>query len=214
MPDVKFCGLTRPMDAEYALALGAGAIGVVFAPSARRISALEARDVLGAAAGTMTLRVGVFAGSHAAAIIDAARVAQLDVAQIHGAVGPDDLTQLIDEGLRVWRVQPVAAGDPRDADIPEGAELVLLDTAVEGRATGGGTGTTFDWPGARDLVTRLRRQHRVGVAGGLRPTNVANAIHILQPDLVDVSSGVESQPGIKDHRLMEAFMVASQTPTS
>ncbi len=210
MTDVKFCGLTQREDAEFAVSLGAAAIGVVFAPSPRRLSAHAGRDVLGAADGTEIVRVGVFVESDTDSILQTARIARLDVVQVHGPEVRPDLARIRAEGFGVWLVQPVALDGATETSCPPDADLILLDTSAHGRS--GGTGIAFDWEATRASADLIRGQCRLGVAGGLHAANVTTAVHILLPDLVDVSSGVETRPGIKAHHLMSAFMSAVATP--
>jgi phosphoribosylanthranilate isomerase len=90
------------------------------------------------------------------------------------------------------------------------ADAVVLDAKVPGRL--GGTGTAFDWEGVARALDRDRGRGRIVLAGGLNPENVSRAVHIVAPDIVDVSSGVESAPGIKDHARMRAFGDAARRP--
>jgi phosphoribosylanthranilate isomerase len=88
-------------------------------------------------------------------------------------------------------------------DVLGAVDAVVLDTAVGGRS--GGTGMVFDWAGSSEMVRAVATRVPVILAGGLRPTNVRDAVRVLAPHVVDVSSGVESAPGVKDHALMRAF---------
>jgi phosphoribosylanthranilate isomerase len=203
--DVKFCGLTRSHDAAFAAALGAAYVGVIFAESPRRLDPAAARGVLDAARG-LARAVGVFGADAAARIAEVAEEAKLDVVQLHG----DPTPQIVDDVRRhfageVWAVVRVAGSDlPRNfSDLTDAADAIVLDAKVAGQL--GGTGTRFDWEGVSTTLGRATARTRLVLAGGLTPTNVAHAVRVVAPDIVDVSSGVESAPGIKDHACMRAF---------
>jgi phosphoribosylanthranilate isomerase len=211
MTKIKFCGMTRSSDVAVARRLGASHVGVIFADSKRRVTADKAREILDAADGMQ--RVGVF--GHAAEslgqILRIARNADLDVLQLHGNFTHDEIGHLREdfEG-HLWAVLPV---DTKATILPPEWDLVadlvdalVLDSAVAGRS--GGTGKAFDWEAMASSTRHLSSMLPVVVAGGLKPGNVALAIRTLQPAIVDVSSGVESAPGLKDPRMMEAFAEA------
>jgi len=210
MVEIKFCGMTRPEDAAHAASLGAAYVGVIFAESPRRLSVSAARHVFAAVPAGIR-RVGVFGQSTAREIADAARQLPLDVAQLHGDPGAAvvrDLRQLWDG--EIWAVQRVAGDDlPTSvAQLFDVADAVVLDTKVDGRL--GGTGVALPWQRFRAALSRVRgKKARLVVAGGLNPTNVGTAVAELDPDVVDVSSGVESNVGVKDHDLMRAFRDAA-----
>jgi len=201
--EIKFCGLTRPEDARAAAMSGARYVGVVFAPGPRRVAPEAAGAVLDAA-GSGVRRVGVFAGADAASIARAVRLARLDVVQLYGDVSARQVRQVrAAVGASVWAVVQLSGELPRDriAELDGEADAIVLETRVAGKL--GGTGRAFDWSAAA-RGTRPRRS-RLSVAGGLTPENVAQAIAALSPDIVDVSSGVESRPGVKDHERMRVF---------
>ena len=209
--EIKFCGMTRPEDAEYAADLGAAYVGVIFAGGPRTITLERAMEVL-APVRRSVQRVGVFAEQSADEIARAADWLQLDVVQLHGgATGRRVATIRQDFTGRVWCACRVAGGT-LPTTIPETIAVsdgLLLDAFVPGAL--GGTGTTIAWAEIARDVTRVRdRTKSLVLAGGLRPENVAHAIGALAPDVVDVSSGVESAPGVKDHARMRAFRDAVQ----
>jgi len=211
--EIKFCGLTRPTDAGLAASLGAAYVGAIFAGGPRSITPERAAEVFAAAAaaagaaGGAARRVGVFGATPPAEVAHAARAALLDVIQLHDDPTAERAASVRSEcGLPVWAVVRVASGSARArfAELDEVADAIVLDAFVPGRL--GGTGTAFDWEEAAGWA-RPRRA-RLVVAGGLGAHNVSEAIHRLSPHVVDVSSGVESAPGIKDHERMRAFVQA------
>ena len=203
--DIKFCGLTRLDDADEAVRLGASYVGVIFAEGPRMLTADRARHVL-ADVPSSVQRVGVFADQPPHEISRMVDFVGLDVVQLHGASGHDRIAALRRETkAAIWsvlRVRPeqIAA---RMTELGDSADAVLLDAYVPGAL--GGTGVTLPWPMIADDVQRLRGDMPIILAGGLRPENVSEAIAAIGPDVVDVSSGVESAPGIKDHQRMRAF---------
>jgi phosphoribosylanthranilate isomerase len=201
--EIKFCGLTRPEDASAAATLGAAYVGVVFAGGPRHLDAGRASEVL-SAAGEGVKRVGVFGASEPAEVARVARVAGLDVVQLHGDPDAEYVRRVRGEfGGVVWAVVRVAAGSLalRVAELDPEADAIVLDSLVTGRL--GGTGSPFDWQLVADGARP--RKARLVAAGGLAAHNVGEAIRVLAPHVVDVSSGVESSPGIKDHQRMRAF---------
>ena len=206
MVDVKFCGLTREDDARVAASLGASYAGVIFAGGPRNLEPDRARAVLDAA--TPLRRVGVFGRVDVAQIMSAAEEAELDVIQLHGDPSPDDVADIrAATGSRVWAVARI------DAELPPGlselfdaADSVLIDARSEGAL--GGTGRTIPWSALAPGIAEARMGRTLVLAGGLSPENVGKAIRLLAPDVVDVSSGVETSPGIKDHARMRAFLAA------
>jgi phosphoribosylanthranilate isomerase len=204
--EVKFCGLTRSVDVGEAVALGASYVGVVFAGGPRLVTPDRAAAILAHVAPGVR-RVGVFGRASAGEVGAAARAAGLDIVQLHG-----DPTAADVESVRrrfhgeVWGVVRVDGALPGGFDeLAAASDAVLLDARVAGAL--GGSGAAFDWPRAMQALEG-RRPRRLVLAGGLTPENVAGAAAVLAPDAVDVSSGVESAPGIKDHARMRAFVGA------
>ena len=207
-PEIKFCGLTRYEDAERAVALGAAYIGAIFAGGPRQLTMARARDVM-SAAGASVKRVGVFATADVAPISHAVRELGLSVVQLHGDPSLDDVkTVLRETQCEVWPVLRVDG----DALPPEASALAAMAGAImlDARAPGtlGGSGVSFNWQAMAPALSAMRASARVIVAGGLNPANVGEAIRVLDPDVVDVSSGVEVAPGIKDPQRMTAFAQA------
>ena len=209
MTTIKFCGLTRSEDAAFAQELGAAFAGVVLSRSARQVSPLEAREIFAGAPGLR--HVGVFRHRDVREIIDESAVAGVEVIQLHGDFQASEIALLRKEfDGEVWAVVPVDSslpGLPRmSPDILDMIDAVLLDTSVAG--TSGGTGVVFDWHALEPFAEALEGNVDLIVAGGLNPANVGTMIRVLAPATADVSSGVESAPGIKDRKLMAAFAEA------
>ncbi len=204
---IKFCGLTRAVDVETAAALGCDYVGVIFAGGPRNRSLTEAASILRHSG--KARRAGVFGALHAVELNRYVSDVPLSVVQLHGDSSPKAVLAARTIGVQeVWAVLPVMGGVLRsDAEeLFQCADAVVLDTrGVDGL---GGTGQSFDWEDVAAALTGIRRAARLVVAGGLTPSNVGQAIAHLSPDVVDVSSGVESAPGIKDPILMSRFVDA------
>jgi phosphoribosylanthranilate isomerase len=208
MVEIKFCGMMRADDARQAISLGARYVGVILADGPRALTDAAAATVLSAvASGAGVARVGVFGAASPDQIAVRADLLGLDVVQLHG--DPD--ARIIADVRRLWNGQlwavlrmegstiPAAASDLFDV-----ADAVVLDARVPGKL--GGTGVALPWKELRARIEGFRaRRARLVLAGGLRPENVASAVDELQPDVVDVSSGVEARVGVKDHDRMRAF---------
>ena len=215
MAEVKFCGMTRDEDVREAVRLGASYVGAIMTESARKVAPERARELFAAIQGTNIRRVGVFGDEPVGDVIHACRTAGVDVVQWHGAAALEaDFERIRRElGVELWRVIRIGPSGLRRQRLTfDEADGVLLDTFVKGAL--GGTGRTFDWQGVAADVRKRRQGLRLIVAGGLRPETVRQAIDQLSPDVVDVSSGVESGPGVKDHQQMAAFMAAVRQSAS
>jgi phosphoribosylanthranilate isomerase len=184
---IKVCGITTHEDAEASLDAGANALGFNFYARSPRYAAPEAAAKI-APSGSY-LRVGVFVNASEAEIRSTARIANLDVVQIHGATAP--VTGLIN-----WQAIQVTTQPQSD----EGIQAYLIDTFTPNF---GGSGKTFDWSLAKNFPFRAI------IAGGLDAANVAEAIRIAEPWGVDACSRLESQPGRKDLTLVAAFVNAA-----
>jgi phosphoribosylanthranilate isomerase len=204
--EVKVCGLTRAEDARAAAELGARYVGAIFAGGPRNLDAARAGLVLDGAGGGVD-RVGVFGDADVATVARTVREARLDVVQLHADPGPHAVRAIrAVTGVRVWAVVRVDGAVDAGALLAlwEAADALVLDSKVKGAL--GGTGMSFDWSEAEEAA-----RARVGplvVAGGLTAANVGEAIEALSPNIVDVSSGVESAPGIKDHARIADFIEA------
>jgi phosphoribosylanthranilate isomerase len=202
--EVKFCGLTLAEDAREAAVLGAS----IFAGGPRLLTPERAIEVF-AGAGDGPSRVGVFGADSPVRTAEIAAAAGLDVIQLHGDPRAADI---LDMRARfdgeIWAVARASGSLLPDwaEELFREADAVLLDAHVTGQL--GGTGVTLDWGALARSVNDLRGDTPVVLAGGLNPANVAEAIRQMAPEVVDVSSGVESAPGIKNHASMRAFMDA------
>ena len=203
---VKFCGLVRPEDASEAGRLRADYAGVIFAGGPRRLDPAHAADVLDAA-GERPRRVGVFGDQDIRDIRRVARAARLDVVQLHADPSAAEVQAVQSEtGCAVWAAVRLA-GPALPAALPEllaVAHAVVLDAHVPGRL--GGTGVRLDWRALAEALRSLRGSGSVVLAGGLTPENVGAAVSLVAPNVVDVSSGVEREVGVKDHRRMQEFL--------
>lgn len=199
---VKICGITNEDDALLAVALGADALGFVFAPSPRQMVAKKVYDITRRLPPEI-LTVGVFRDEHPQRVIDLTHEAGLRAAQLHGHETPKDVTEVSRHVRTV--IKAVAAGSVDVGRAREfAASMILLDAPAPG------SGKVFDWKLAGEIpdgITLL-------LAGGLNPDNVANGIAQVRPFGVDVSSGVESSPGRKDPILMRRFMEAVRQAAS
>jgi phosphoribosylanthranilate isomerase len=194
---IKVCGLTRPEDAAAAEALGVDAIGVIFAPTSRRRLDLERAAVVVAPLGPFVTRVGVFVEPQLDQVEAAVERLRLQAVQLHGRVAPALVAAV---RQRVLVIRSVAWRE--GLDVEELAAWPVDGLLVDGPDAG--SGEPFDWAGAGALA----RLPSWTLAGGLDPDNVAEAILRLRPAAVDVASGVESAPGIKDAARMAAFVAA------
>jgi phosphoribosylanthranilate isomerase len=209
-PNVKFCGITRSEDALAGVSAGASYLGVVLGPSPRRLTVRQAEAVVTSTRGVPVHWVGVFTEANLSEIAAAVSAIGLDIVQLHTSVTPEFVRDVTREtGARVWSVGRVTEDRVEGLDQlggVEGIEAVLFDASRAGRS--GGLGVTFDWRRARTTIDGWRGRVRIAVAGGLNPTNVGEAVRILDPDIVDVSSGVECAPGVKEQRRMVDFVEA------
>jgi phosphoribosylanthranilate isomerase len=198
---VKICGITRLEDALEAVRLGADALGFNFWPGSKRfIAPADARRII-AALPPLVTTVGVFVDPSHDEAEAAAAVSGIRVLQLHGDESPEACRAFqrpVVKGLRV-------AGPEALEQLARYAGLagILLDAASPGY---GGSGTTFDWSIAREAARRVP----LLLAGGLTPDNVGEAIRAVHPYAVDVASGVESSPGVKDPDRMARFIRAAK----
>lgn len=207
---IKICGLTRPEDARAAAAAGATYGGVILAPNSPRT--VHPERVSGIFADTPLLRCGVFVNESRERLVELAAALRLGVLQLHGDETPELVAAVrAGSGGEVWKVVRPRTGDEfaRAIEVYAGvADGLMLDGWSA--AARGGTGTRFPWHEVAAYRDRLPPGTRLIVAGGLGPENVAEVVEILSPDVVDVSSGVEAAPGIKDHDAIRRFADAAR----
>lgn len=208
-PGVKICGLCRREDAEAAAEAGAACVGLVFAESPRRIEPARARELVD---GLPVTVVGVFVDADRARIVRTAEAVPLDVAQLHGSESPEFCEAVRDGGASVWKaLRPRTAAELAGgaARYRESVDGLLLEGFSPEAA--GGTGTAFPhrwWREAGLDDDRAEESPDLVLAGGLTPENVAAALARTSPQVVDVSSGVETEPGVKDPDRIRAFVRA------
>ena len=211
-PSIKFCGVTRAQDAELAVSLGAWAVGMILWPGSPRAVTPDQAVELAAAIGRGAERVGVFYNQTLQEVAAVADAAGLTILQMHGQEGPVFCAEAARRtGCRVIKAARVQIGADVHALAPFHTDFHLLDSYVPGIP--GGTGETFAWDLAADYRRLVPRQRGAApvpliLSGGLRPGNVGAAIAAVAPFAVDVASGVESAPGVKDHGLMREFVAA------
>lgn len=202
--EVKFCGLTREEDARLAAELGAAYTGVILAGGPRHLPLDRARRVLDGARGPK--RVAVFGRATSGEVADQADALGLDVVQLHADPTVSDVVALRGRFAgEVWAVLRLAAAalPAHASELADAADAVVLDRHATGAL--GGTGQALPWAELAGSLGVIRQRARIVLAGGLHPGNLHEALRHVMPDIVDVSSGVESAPGIKDHQKMRAF---------
>ena len=200
MVRVKICGITNSEDALAAVKWGADALGFVFAPSPRQVTVDQVAYIV-AGLPPFVCKVGVFVDSELEEVKETMRACGLTLAQLHGSESPDFCLALFPQVIKSFRVEDESVLDimPRYK-----ASAFLLDS-YDAKLKGG-TGQSFDWEIAKQAV----RYGPIILSGGLNPVNVRQAIKQVQPYAVDVSSGVESEPGKKDHNRIRAFLEAAK----
>lgn len=197
---VKVCGLSTLESVRLAVESGADALGFVLTPSPREVAPAQVRELLHQVPEGLPA-VGVFRYESAADAVAVARAAGLAWVQLHGERSPADVQTVHDAGLKIIRAVTMSA--PAAAFGDWGEELLLVDAAVPG------SGEAWDYGSVRD--NGLEGRHWL-LAGGLDPANVAPAATLAGAWGVDVSSGVESSPGVKDLAKIRAFVAAAKAP--
>jgi phosphoribosylanthranilate isomerase len=210
---VKICGITNAGDARLALAAKADLIGLVFVPASKRYLTIEkAKEILS----SLTLAeqgrvVGLFRDAGIESVVKTMESLGLSIVQLHGEESPEyveELTTRLPHG-RVINAVMIRQGRDLEAIRPfvrASLKGKILAVLLDGPG-GGGTGEAFDWQTVADALRPMRREWPpIFLAGGLRPENVAEAISIMDPDGVDVSSGVELSPGKKDAEKIRIFI--------
>jgi phosphoribosylanthranilate isomerase len=195
---VKICGITSEEDALLATALGADAVGFVFAPSPRQVHAQLVHDIVRRLPPEI-LTVGVFRDEHPDRVIELASQAGVKAVQLHGHEPPEDALRIHPTVRLLIKAFPAGSELLPKARL-WGADIILVDSPNPG------SGTVFDW----GLVGDVPQDSRLLLAGGLTPENVATAISRVRPWGVDVASGVEREPGRKDPVKLRAFIQAAR----
>jgi len=205
MTRIKICGLTRAEDAVLAAQLGADFLGMIFVPeSPRFLRAEQAAELVRAVRAESPSQprfVGVFRNAPAEMLRRTAASIGLDYLQLHGSESEHDVRAAgvpVIKGLHVGTALP-------DTNAHPSAEWLLFDTLHERHS--GGTGQRFDW----QLLDGYVRTKPFLLAGGITPDNVADAIRTVRPDAIDLASGVESAPGIKDHHKLRTLFERVRT---
>ena len=209
MIQVKICGLCRPEDAALAEQSGAAYAGVILAEHFRRSQSLASARQIYAAAPHLQ-RVGVFVDAAPTSVLDFARELSLHAVQLHGSESVDDI-RIISAEVSVWKAVRVRTSD----DVRRALDLyapfvsaLLLDGYDPAQA--GGSGTSFAWDAIAPLRAAWPGSVALVLAGGLTAENVARAVALLAPDIVDVSSGVEEVVGKKSAERVAAFIAAAR----
>ena len=201
--EIKICGVTRPGDARLAVELGAWAIGLIFHPDSPRACELETAEQIGAELKRSAEVAGVFVNAHLDELERTADRTALTLLQLHGDEGPAYCAEAARRtGCRVIKAARIKDAQSVRALRAFSVGYHLLDAYRPG--VRGGTGKTFDW----ELASRHERTTPLLLSGGLDASNVAEAIAAVRPFAVDVASGTESAPGVKDRGKLEAFFAA------
>jgi phosphoribosylanthranilate isomerase len=195
---VKICGITTEEDALFAVAMGADAIGFVFAPSTRQVVAAHVARITPRLPPEI-LTVGVFRDDHPEHVVEVVFNAGLKAAQLHGHETHDDIVFVASHVRHVFKAYPAESPDlARAGSLP--VEAILIDAPLPG------SGKVFDWR----LAERVPAGKRIILAGGLGPANVAEAIRQVRPWGVDASTELEAAPGRKDPAKVLAFIKAAK----
>jgi phosphoribosylanthranilate isomerase len=195
---IKICGVRDARTAIVAIEYGADFVGLVFIErSPRHVAVDAAGDIATAVRETGAKAVGLFVDEPPDRVRDVAQRVGLDIVQLHGHEPPEVVQAVMDRGVfKVVRSVPEVAQYP-------GVRAIMFDAPRHGDELPGGTGRSFDWHALAQ--TDRTNWPPIIVAGGLTTENIGRAIHMLRPWAVDVSSGVESSRGVKDHDLIKAF---------
>jgi len=213
MTKVKICGITNLDDALAAIECGAAALGFVFAPSPRQVTTSAVKDIVGQLP-PFIFKVGVFVNSELAEVQETMSLCNLDLAQLHGDESPDYCAALFPKAIKVFTTAalfPKAIKVFTTDNLPAYQELTHYHVAAymldrDKGATAGDTKQSRLW----ELAREIRDYGPLILAGGLTPESVGQAIETARPYAVDVSSGVESEPGKKDHGKLRAFIAAAR----
>jgi phosphoribosylanthranilate isomerase len=201
---LKICGVTLAADAERLAEMGVDALGANFWPQSKRYLAPERADFLRALAGRI-LRVGVFVNAGSELPLRLVAEGLIDVVQLHGDETPEDARPFIAAGIPVLKALGVRGPDDLARARDFGAAGILLDAHAPG--VYGGTGQTIDWNLARSFIAAIPDLPLI-LAGGITAENAAAAIAAVHPAALDIASGAESSPGVKDFAKVAALLAA------
>jgi len=196
---VKICGITSVKDGVMAAKAGADAVGLMFYQPSPRYVAMDLAQEISAALPPLVSRVGVFVNADPGLVSEAIEKCSLDVLQFHGGEPPEFCASFERTWIKAFRIKDESSLKVLK-NYPD-ASAWLLDSYVKGAV--GGTGEKFNWELAKEAVAVGKP---VFLAGGLNPDNVATAVADVAPYALDVSSGVESEPGVKDEALVTDFI--------
>jgi len=202
MIKVKICGLTSLEDALTATKAGADVLGFILYPKSKRF--IKVKDVrkITSELPPFVMKAGVFVNEDPRNVLEILSYAYLDLAQLHGDETPEECEYIgANRVIKVFRLKEIGEVEKIEPYIGK-IRAILLDTYS--KDSYGGTGKTFNWEIAKAVKERF--DIPVILSGGLNPENVAEAIREVNPYAVDVSSGVETEPGKKDHKKVKAFV--------
>ncbi len=200
-PSLKICGVTTLSDAQQLASLGVQALGFNFWPPSKRHLSPEAASEISPKIANQILRVGVFVNNSRPLALELFNDKLIDVVQLHGDETLDDITHFLDQNIPVIRA--VSATNLPDYQLPTKNFALLIDTPA-GKDYGG-TGETFDWSLASNFI-KQNPTTPVILAGGLNPTNAAEALHAVHPAALDIASGAELSPGHKDFNKVQSLL--------
>lgn len=205
-PSLKICGVTLAEDAQRLVELGVEALGINFWPKSKRYLAPEKAEWLSDLANKI-VRVGVFVNGDQTLQITLVEDGLLDAIQLHGDESPKTVDRLRERGIPVIKALGIRSSEDLKQAAAYTAEGMLLDTHAPG--VYGGTGEAFDWSLARNFRDDHPKMPLI-LAGGITPANAADAIAKVKPAALDVASGAEISPGVKDFTKVEALLAAIQ----
>lgn len=196
---IKICGITNIEDAQAAVEFGADALGFIFYKKSKRYIDPQVAAKIISSLPPFLAKVGVFVNQSMEEIAQIREAAGINAAQLHGDEAPEFVSSISFETIKAIRVK-----DETDLDkvAQYSAQAILFDTYSDKQY--GGTGKSFDW----GILKDFSHTKHIILSGGLNPENVLDAVTIVRPYAVDVSSGVEAQPGKKDHTKIKKFIEA------
>lgn len=203
---VKICGITREEDALRAVRHGADAVGFILWPGSPRAISLERAAAIARVLPPFVLKVGVFVDASPDAIERAAATAGLDVAQLHG---DEDVDLYRNLAVRIWKAVPLSEPDDVEEALALPADVTPLIDALD-RKKRGGTGRRAAW----DLAAQVAKARPIVLAGGINAENIIDAVELVHPWGVDVSSSLEDSPGIKNASKVVVFFAAVEPARS